>query len=221
MSNSGGKPLTVAVIEGFHPFNVVGFRDLFRSMNGMDVYHQTIENWAIDAAEMRRKYDVLVFYNMNQKFEPECGLCGPAIVKAVDELGEPEGQGIVVLHHGILAYPESDAWSAMVGIEKRQFGFHNDQTYPVEIACPRHPIVKGMAAWEMFDETYTMDCPGNGSEALLTTPYEKSMRVIAWTRQHRNARVFCFQPGHDARSWVYPQFRQILSRGIQWAAGRI
>ena len=219
MSNT--SPLKVAVIEGWHPFDVVGFRDLFRAIPGIDPYHQTIENWAVDAAGMRKQYDVLVFFNMNNKPEPECAFCGPAIVKAIQELGEPQGQGIVVLHHAILAYPEIKEWSAMVGIENRKFGFHNEQTYPVKVENPNHPITKGMSDWEMFDETYTMDSPSDGSEILLTTDHEKSMRAIAWTRQYRNARAFCFQMGHDNRSWVYRQFREVLGRGIQWAAGRM
>lgn len=213
--------LKVAVIEGWHPFDVVGFRDLFRAIPGIDPYHQTMENWAIDCAGMRKKYDVLVFFNMNNKIEPECGFCKPAIGKAIQELGEPEKQGIVVLHHAILAYPEIKEWSNMVGIPERKFGFHNEQTYKVKIEKPEHPIFKGIADWEMFDETYTMASPSDGSEILLSTDYEKSMRALAWTRQHRNAKTFCFQMGHDNKSWVYPQFREALGRGIQWAAGRI
>jgi hypothetical protein len=221
MSAPENTPLKVAVIEGFHPFEVPAFRDLFRAIDGIDPYHQTMENWAIDCAGMRKKYDVLVFYNMNQKMQPECDFCRPSVVKAVEELGDAPGQGIVVLHHAILAYPESAEWTEMVGIPNRNFGFHMEQTYNVEIAKPSHPIVKGMSGWEMFDETYTMDSAGDGSETLLTTSHEKSMTSIAWTRQHRNARVFCFQMGHDGRSWIYPQFRDVLSRGIQWAAGRL
>jgi len=221
MSKTKTTPLKVAVIEGWHPFDVVGFHALFRSIKGIDPYHQAVENWAIDCAGMRKKYDVLVFYNMNQKMTPECDFCRPALEAAVKELGDTAGQGIVVLHHAILAYPESAEWTRLVGIPQRKFGFFNEQTYPVEIAAPKHPIVKGIAPWEMFDETYTMDSPGDGSEALLTTAYEKSMRVLAWTRQHGSSRVFCLQMGHDARSWTVPQFQKVLGRGIQWAAGRL
>jgi uncharacterized protein len=215
--SSAGEPLKVAVIEGWHPFDVIGFNKLFRSIDGIDAYHQSVDNWAVDAAEMRLKYDVLVFYNMNPKFEPE--YFAPAIEKAVNELGRPEKQGIVVLHHALLAYAENETWSKLVGIQNRKFWFYNEQTYPMEIANPEHPIVRGIDGWDMFDETYTMDSPDETSELILTTSYQPSMRAIAWTRRHGNAPVFCFQCGHDARSWEIPQFKEILTRGIRWTAG--
>jgi type 1 glutamine amidotransferase len=33
--------------------------------------------------------------------------------------------------------------------------------------------------------------------------------------------VFCLQPGHNNDSYADPIFRTVLSRGIQWAAGRL
>lgn len=213
--------IQTAVIEGWHPFDVPGFRDLFKELEGIDPYHQTIENWGIDCGKVRNRYDVTLFYNMNNKFAPECDFLRTPLEAAVAGLGEQPGQGIVVLHHAILAYPENAQWSEMVGIADRSFGFHNDQTFPVEVASPDHPITRGVRSWEMFDETYTMAGAGSDSEVLLTTPYEKSMRTLAWTRKYRNARVFCFQLGHDARSWADHDFRRILAQGIHWAAGRI
>ena len=47
------------------------------------------------------------------------------------------------------------------------------------------------------------------------------MRTLAWTRTHNNARVFCFQSGHDNQTWQNRAFREVLSRGIHWTARRI
>jgi hypothetical protein len=63
--------------------------------------------------------------------------------------------------------------------------------------------------------------PDNGNDILFTVKHEKSMEVVGWTRQHKKAPVFCFQPGHDNQSWENPGFRDVLLRGIRWAAGRI
>jgi type 1 glutamine amidotransferase len=73
----------------------------------------------------------------------------------------------------------------------------------------------------MTDETYTMPEPASDCEVLLTTDHPKSMKTIAWTRQHRHARVFCFQSGHDNLAWECAGFRQTLARGIFWAAGKL
>ena len=45
--------------------------------------------------------------------------------------------------------------------------------------------------------------------------------ALAWTHTFGKARVFCFQLGHDNNSWAEPNFRTVLDRGIQWAAGRL
>ena len=82
-------------------------------------------------------------------------------------------------------------------------------------------ITRGVAAWQMIDETYTMADAGADSEILLTTRHPKSMRTLAWTRTHNNARVFCFQSGHDNQTWQNRAFREVLSRGIHWTARRI
>ena len=37
----------------------------------------------------------------------------------------------------------------------------------------------------------------------------------------RKARVFYLQPGHNNDAWADETFRTVLSRGIQWVAGRL
>ena len=68
----------------------------------------------------------------------------------------------------------------------------------------------------MLDETYVVAEPDADSELLLFTDDPKSMRSIAWTRRYKNARVFCFQSGHDHNAYENPNFRLVVSRGIQW-----
>ncbi|MEI7632670.1 MAG: ThuA domain-containing protein [bacterium] len=221
MFKTDNRLIKAAIIDGVHPYDVPGFRDLFRSIEDIDPYHQAIDNWAVDCGGVRDEYDVLLFYNSNPEPNPECQFIKPKLIETLGEIGKAVNQGIVVLHHGLLAYPNDQNWSQIVGIANRAFGFHMDQTFKVEIAQPAHPIVQGLSDWIMFDETYTMDSADEASEILLTTQHEKSMRTIAWTRQFRSARVFCYQLGHDARSWIDPNFREILTQGIRWAAGRL
>ena len=63
------------------------------------------------------------------------------------------GQGIFVLHHVILAYPKWGRWSDFQpGIKKREFGIIRTE-FAFNVAQKDHP----MTAWDMPDETYTMD----------------------------------------------------------------
>ena len=72
----------------------------------------------------------------------------------------------------------------------------------------------------MVDETCTMADAGEGSGTLLTVDHPKSMKTLAWTRSHKESRVFCFESGHDNVTWVNAEFRNVLQRGIRWCARR-
>jgi type 1 glutamine amidotransferase len=83
-----------------------------------------------------------------------------------------------------------------------------------------HPITRGLAAWELTDETYTVNLPGTDSHVLLTTDHPKCMRTVGWTREVGKSRVFCLQSGHDNAAFSNPNFGAVLQRGIEWLAER-
>lgn len=215
--------LRVAVVTGHHPFDVVGFHQMVRALPETDCYVQDLTDFASAPAEVRKSYDAVVFYNMHTALPGE----NPpwfesGIVPVIDQLGEAD-QGIVVLHHALLAFPESPVWSGLVGIGARTLSnYYPDQTLRIEIADAGHAITAGLAPWTIVDETYAMAEPDDeDNHVLLTTPHSPSMRTIAWTRRFRNARVLCYQSGHDNRVYADPGFRTVLGRGIRWCAGAL
>lgn len=208
----GGPLLRVAVVTGGHTFDVLNFHKLFRELAGVDAYIQHMEDFVATPEAVRDAYDVVVFYHMLMQGPPD----GP-LKNALAHLGATE-QGILVLHHALLAHPEWAVWSEVVGIPNRKFWFYHDQSIPVQVAKRDHPITLGLEPWTTQDETYTMADAGEGSEILLTTDHPKSMKKLAWTRTYRKSRVFCFQCGHDNAGWSNPNFRTVLHRGIQWCA---
>ena len=218
MSNSlpATDEMSVAVVTGEHAFDVPGFHAVFRSFSGMDVYIQHLDDFVADTGKVRDHYDVILFYNMHQE-TPEAD---SRVGSALEQLGATR-QGIFLLHHAILAYPEWGVWSDLVGMQDRSFGYHHELELHVDIARANHPITRGLEAWDMVDETYTMGMPDQDSEILLTVEHPLSMKAIAWTRQCGEARVFCLQSGHDNLTFVDPHFRTVIGRGIQWCAGRI
>ncbi len=220
MVSSSEQPVRVAVVTGNHPFDVPAFHALFRSTPGIDAYVQHLEDYAGSSAEVRAGYDVVLFYNMHTETPTGKGPWpAKATRAAVEALGDSR-PGIFVLHHAILAYPEWPLWSELVGIPDRRFGYHHGERIRVDVASPDHPITRGLASWEMVDETYTMADAGPDAEVLLTVEHPRSMRTIAWTRRFREALVFCLELGHDAAAYADPAFRTVVARGIQWCAGR-
>src|ERR1051325_8353361 len=218
-SISMGAYLRVAFVTGGHPFDLPSMHAALRALPGIEVFPQHMDDWCGPKAA-RQSYDVVVFYHMLMDAPAEKGAWYQGNVKAaLEELGQ-SAQGIVVLHHAILAYPQWRFWSDLVGIGDRNFGYHANQQLQVRAADPGHPITRGLADWDMIDETYTMTDPSpeDGNAILLTVDHPQSMKCLAWARQFGQARVFCFQSGHDGQTFSHPMFREILERGIHWVA---
>ncbi len=205
----------VAVITGGHPFDVPAFRDLFLGMDRIEAYIQHMEDWVADAAQIRSRYDALVFYHMYRDAPDD------ATREALEGLGKAD-QGIVVLHHALLSYPDWDVWTELTGLPNRdEFTFDLDQSLETEVVVSDHPITQGLSSWHMIDETYQTEEPIEDSTVLLTTNHLKSMRALGWTRKIGNARVFCYQSGHDERAWREPGFRHALLESILWSTGKL
>lgn len=209
------RHIKTAVVTGNHAFDVPAFHALLRALPEVDFYLQDLANLVSDSQGAFDQYDVFLFYNFHQP-TPE----GKAR-KMLERLGSTD-QGIVVLHHALLAFPQWTFWSELCDLEDRgTFGYYHGQTLDLRVTDPDHPTTSGMPSWQMIDETYLMQDAGADSDILLTTDHPKSMHTVAWARRYGQARVLCSASGHDHLTYVDPHFRRFLARGIQWAGSRI
>jgi hypothetical protein len=231
---AGTGEVATAVVTGDHPFDVVSFHHMFRSLPDVDAYVQHLQDYVSDWGKVRTQYDVVLFYNFQQETPPESGPGRGWINRAravLEELGETE-QGIVVLHHALNAFLHWEFWSRLVGIPYQDRICPMDEMgagcyfedMPIDIADPEHPIVKGFSPWSMYGELWDFagDALDPGCHRILVTDHPKMRRkAVAWVHQFGKARVFYLQPGHDEANYADPTFREVLSRGIRWAAGRL
>lgn len=209
------SPIMTAVVTGSHSFDVPEFQRMFRSFAGIDAYAQDMDNLLADWGKTFDRYNVFAFYNMPRTAPDD------KMAQAMQRFGEHE-QGIVIIHHALLAFNAWPGWVDICGTEKGDnFSYHPGETVPVAIADADHPITRGLKPFEIIDETYVMPDAAPGSHVLLTTTHPQSLHTIAWTRQYNKARVFCIALGHDALAYNNPAFRTLIERGIAWAAGRI
>ena len=218
---TANRPLVkVAVITGGHAYDVPTFQQFLRKMARIDCYLQNLEDF-VNGRDKCSWYDALVFYNFHQP-TPTGQEKGweRGIMDTLKLLGH-SNQGIVVLHHALLAFPNWPFWSELVGIANRTFDYYHDQQVPTQIADEDHPITLGLQAWEMTDEIYQMDSAGPDSHILLTTQHPRSMRTLAWTKQFGQARVFCYEGGHDELTFTNATFQTVVEHGILWSAGRL
>lgn len=201
--------MKIAVVTGDHPFQEAEFDAVFNGMDGIEFVREDLSVFVNDPD--RGKYEAVVFYNFHQQ-NPD-----PETAEAILELTD-NGQGVVILHHAILAFPKWEQFANICGIHDRGFGFFIGEEIDIHVFDSEHPITADLDDWKMIDETYRMKSPGEGSRVLLTTDHSKSMKAIAWIHEYKNSRVFCFQSGHDNDTYSVPQFREVLKRGILWAA---
>ncbi len=216
------RPLQVAVVTGHHPFDVRPFHAMLRGLDGVCPEVMHMEDWVTDVGGRRGEYDAVCFYHMySEPLEAARPWYEAQLIGALSSLGETS-QGIVLLHHSLVAFPDWPFWSELVGAEQRVVEWDFDQTVTLTPVDLDHPITRGLAPWTMVDETYLM--PGvdaaAGNHVLLTTDHPRSVPTLAWTRQFRAARVFCWQSGHGAGAFDHPQFREVLARGLRWTADR-
>lgn len=217
--------LKVAVVTGGHAFDLPPFYQMTRSLDGMDVYVQHLENFASSPEEVRDGYDAVVFYTMHIPVPEDDG---PWFLgqqrSAIERLFE-RGQGVVVLHHSILAFSTWEFWDDVVGMIHRRTGDKFRYTIGLDltvgVADESHPITTGLEAFEIRDEGYRMDDEVVNGQVLLTVDHPDSMPVVGWVRKVGRSRVFCDQLGHDAEAWENPSFREFLRKGILWTAGRL
>jgi type 1 glutamine amidotransferase len=209
--------MEVAVVTGGHPFDEAGFADLLRVLraDGINAQVQDIDDFVHAPTAVRRAYRAVLFYFFPQA-DPD-----PSVAAAWEDLLST-GQGVVVLHHALLAYPGWAVWDAVVGAGGRgTFTYHPGRRIAVTIPEPAHAITCGVRGWEMTDETYCMAFSeaASASTPLLVTDHPESMRCIGWARRCRSSRVVCLQSGHDAGAWAMAGFQRVLARGIAWSAG--
>ena len=216
--------ISVAVITGGHNYDVPGFRDMFERMPGIDYFLQELDNWAIDDGGVWDRYDVHLFYNMHQggiystRPREAQSDANEKIVRCLERLGET-GQGILLLHHAILAFPEIETWSKICNIRDRSLrGYDYDIDVASRVVDHDHPITRDHESWTMIDEVYLMDDAGEGSEVLLTADQPNSMKCVGWTHEYKKSRVFCYQSGHNNYAYTDATYQSILLRGIKWVA---
>jgi len=212
----------VAVITGGHPFDVQPFHHLFEQLPGIKAYIQHTDEFTSSPQEVRDGYDALVFYGMLKDTPTnEAPWYARKPLAALERLGQTH-QGIVVLHHALLAYPDWPVWDEIAGVQARIMrSYHPGESLGVQVAAPEHPICQGVSDFEMVDETYMMDVKPDaveGNQVVLTTQHPRSIRSLGWARTYQNARVFCFASGHGEATYANPGFQRVLANGILFVA---
>lgn len=97
--------------------------------------------------------------------------------------------------------------------------------YTVQITDHEDPITAGLTDFKMHSEQYYMHVdPLNKVLATTTFSGEHSPWVdgvvmpVVWTKMYGKGRIFYSSLGHVAKDFEIPQAREIVQRGMLWAA---
>lgn len=217
------QPIRVLLTVGGHAFDEPKFFAMMDSLRG--IKYDTIKFPAqLDMLKpgLEKQYDVIVFYDQMKNLTPEQQKNLVALIKG--------GVGVFSLHHNIGANSGWDEWANIIGAlyvrSPRVIGgvqyikavSKDDQDFKIHVADPEHFITRGLKDFEVHDEAYDKYYLDPRVHVILTTEHPLNAKSVAWTTTYGKSPVFFFQLGHDDHAYSNPSFRQIMERGIRWAA---
>lgn len=217
------KPIRVLLTFGGHGFEQAPFFEMFDQLPGI-----TYEKAPMPASAGRLKpglekeFDVIVSYDMVKAFTPEQQQAYTELLKT--------GIGLVALHHNLGAHGTWDEYRRIIGgkylfkkeiLEEQDMPpstYAHDQDLKITVLDKEHPITKGLADFEIHDETYGGCFISKDVHVLLQTEHPKCVKPIAWVTEYGKSPVFYLLLGHDSKAWKNPAYPVLLTNGIRWAA---
>jgi len=160
-------------------------------------------------SETLAHYDALLLYANHGQIKPEQFAALNAFVES--------GNGFLPIHCASACFGNDPRFIALVG---GRFKSHKTGVFKATVVDREHPILKGVAEYETWDETYVHDQLNPESRHLLMERVEGELREPwAWTRTQGKGRVFYTASGHDERTWKNAEFQKLLRNAIVWAVG--
>ena len=138
------------------------------------------------------------------------------------------GVGLAGCHGGMCdSFRESPDYQFMTGGQWVAHPGNDGVDYEVRITDREHSITRGIADFRVSSEQYYMHVdPSNRVLAATRFPTADGPHVpngsfempVVWTRLHGQGRVFYSSLGHTPNVVEIPEHREILRRGLRWAA---
>jgi len=202
--------------EGHEPKQCVDIFAPFLEKQGFDVEISHSLDSYLDAAKLK-SLDLIV-----QAWTQ--GTITPDQEKNLEEAVK-SGVGLAGWHGGLAdSFRSSVEYEFMVG---GQWVAHPGGIIPYEVNIIDHndPITKGLADFKMNSEQYYMQVDPIAKVPATTTfsgEYASWIKgcvmPVVWEKMYGKGRVFYCALGHVAKDFDVPQAREIVNRGLLWAA---
>jgi type 1 glutamine amidotransferase len=144
----------------------------------------------------------------------------------VDRILKPhrDGKPAVVLHCAMHCYRDGrDEWFKFCGVTSRRHGAH--YAHEVLNRDAAHPIMRGFpAGWaNPAGELYWIEKVWDTAHPLASAKNREqgNEEVCVWTNQFGQGRVFGTTLGHHNETVSSPEYLDLVTRGVLWAAGKL
>lgn len=136
------------------------------------------------------------------------------------------GGGFFVLHAGGSLFYDWDDFQSLTGGSWEKGTFHpHRQAFTVNIADKEHPVTRGLADFETFDEPWQKVANRNPARRVLATATiskenkgSGEPEPFLWVTQAGQGRGLTLLLGHDVRALGAPGCQALILRGAEWAA---
>ena len=201
--------------EGHDPEGVSGFLEGLLQTEGFET-HRTPDLNALGDEQVLEGMSLVV---------PVVTMADPPDLRALFTAVE-NGAGIAGCHGGMCdSFRANSEWQFLTG---GQFVAHPGDIMPyrVHIADREHPVTRGLEDFDVETEQYYMHTDP-AIHVLATTrsgPHLQNPAVempVAWTKRWGSGRVFYSALGHCLADLQAPAPRELMRRGMLWAAGRL
>ncbi|MGG7466281.1 ThuA domain-containing protein [Plantibacter sp. YIM 135347] len=133
------------------------------------------------------------------------------------------GIGVLAFHSASASLRDYPVWAgALGGVWLPEISMHPEiGTARITVHADRHPIVDGLADFELFDERYSR-IQRTGEVAILAEHEHEGVRhPVLWAREHGPSRIVYDALGHDERSFASPEHLELVRRSAAWAVGTL
>lgn len=127
-----------------------------------------------------------------------------------------EGRGVAAMHVACWSSPDAPLITSVIG--GAFLGHHLIQEFSQVILPVEHPILNGLGTYTSVDEPYLFKNVAPDRTILTMREGPHAPEAMTWVRQQGQGRVFYHSGGHDSRTWVQPNFQELVTRGIEWVA---
>ena len=256
-----GSKRNLLVVTGGHAFQRDPFYEIFESNTQIEwsaVEHPAAQ--LLFTPEIARHFDCYVLYDMPGIQFVRDGDRKPIFHAPPDFYQQgllamlEQGVPLVVLHHAIAAWP---AWPLGEDILGGRFHYQPysdgdalrpDSGYRLNVThritpVSGHPIVEGLAPFDLTDELYLFHVHAGDVEPLLVSDFRfqqdqffsarraleghmndrqgwdhpSGTALIGWVKHYGNSPIVYLQCGDGPLTYGDPQFRRLLYNAIDWA----